>query len=439
MSTFGRVVAEGYRMGRGWSPWSVLALGVVLLATCSKDESGPGQDAGSPADSGVPVALPDGGAVKDGGPTDAGGSDGGAPGACSGLLGAQGDAGVFTPPRDPFVQPGRANAQCHFAASDRLGRLAFVVQQGGGPDDLLPGDAWQYVVDAATNGLVTAHFDGGTGLWSTATFGTDEGFVNLLSILDTRMTLTWFDHQGLPTALVDRLRTAPEILFSDAHGRVVAAFGAYDDPSPTLHVEAYDVDGGTLWSDLFPDRVQVVALDWKGRTLLSLDPDADGGRTFGWIDATGDAGPAFGVPAPPLVYLRAVPRLEGGFFLAVPNNGFPQEHFVGALASGATELEPVPAWLQNVDPRAVIPSPTGRSYMVLNLTARGADGFGLRSAAGDDCAHVELPFAESSGNGFGVFIGLDGTVLRTESGHCLADAGPSLCPCGWEFWPQLLR
>lgn len=421
-------------------------LGVVLAAACSRQQGEPGGDAGSPGgpgdsgSSGVPTdagALPDGG--PDAGGTDGGLGDGGVANACSGLLGAQDDAGVFTPPPEFFLQADRLIATCLPAGSDGLGSLAFLTQQGGTEGRDGRGDAFVYVLDPAMNELLTTRLDGGPGLWRVSIAGDDKGFVALLSVLDPgRFAATWFDPQGRPTATVERPRTVTQGLLDDGHGDVVAAFHGYDDLVPLLRLEAYGPDGGLRWADSFPSLVRLVGIDRQRRTLLSLEL-ADAGTALFWVDTTGDAGTPFPVPSYDLVYPLSVPRLEGGFFLGVQNDGLPQAHWIGALPSGTTTVEPVPTWLDDVDPLRLVASPTGHSYVVLSLTPRGVDGFEVRSPDGQRCARVELPIRPPPGNAFDVSLGRDGTVFRTFLTGCLPDAGQPFCPCGWEYWPRLLR
>jgi hypothetical protein len=420
----------------------VLVLAVLLVATCSNDENGPTEDAGIPdsgaqEDGGGLDAGPDAGA-GDAGHGDGGPGDGGIASACSGLLGARGDAGVFTPPLEVFHEAQVFSTTCRSAASDRRGSLAFLVQQGGTDGRDGPGDAFEFVLDPVRSDVVSTRVDGGRGLWDVSTAGADQGFVVLLTVLDPgRLATTWFDHQGHQTAVLERTRAAPQTLLDDGHGGVVAAFGLYDDES-NLRVEAYDPDGGIRWSDSFPTEFHVLEIDWEGRTLLKLSPEVDGGTRFVWIDQAGDAGTPFAAAIGNLLVPRLVPRLEGGFFLGVEMPGSPHQ-WIGQFGSGATRVEPVPGWLDEVDPLLLRPSPTGNSYVVLSLTARGVDGFEVRSPDGDHCGRVELPIPPEPGNALDVFLGRDGTVLRTFQGGCLPDAGRPLCPCGWEYWPGLLR
>ena len=181
------------------------------------------------------------------------------------------------------------------------------------------------------------------------------------------------------------------------------------------------LDGGRgLWD------VSIAGADGGFVVLLEL---ADAGTALFWVDGTGDAGPPFPCPC-----VRSHVRARGA-----PNDGLPEAHSIAALPSGATSVEPVPAWLDDVDPLRLVTSPTGRSYVVLSVVARRVDGFELRSPDGQRCDHVDLPIRPPPGNAFDLAVGRDGTVFRTFVAGCLADAGQPFCPCGWEYWPKLLR
>ena len=168
-----------------------------------------------------------------------------------------------------------------------------------------------------------------------------------------------------------------------------------------------------------------------------------------WVDENGVLGSAFDGP-PGLV--DALPRAEGGFFLQQQDqSSSPFPHWVGMLASGATNLEPAPDWLpppgfSGPDWFRVAPARDG--YVIAPVNPMQAI-LEVRSVLGELCGHVELVPVDSRILGLGhTTLGADGTVFvsgnncdgpSSLSASLEVNAGARVCTCAWQYWPALLH
>lgn len=212
---------------------------------------------------------------------------------------------------------------------------------------------------------------------------------------------------------------------------------------------AYDATGTVRWSTTvtLSGYTRAIGVDRQGHTLILGDGDArfGAGTLEGiWVDPSGHASePFLAAQRPASIYwFELYPQVGSGLFLLARGMGSVNEQgqWIAAFAALQPSSSPAPAWLASRPNTSLHMVHGGKGYALLPLPHESLDGcdsdIEVLAPSGESCATVRFSVPGTACARNEVWMGYDGTVLKSLPAEC-DEVGH--CSCRWKWWPGIFR